>query len=73
MSSPELDGNKLAKGKCLVRKAKCLSSFTVGHQFFFLIKSASKGLTCYHDILCKSVIEHYHTRSALVEVHVSTI
>ena len=24
--------------------------------YSFLFKSASKGLTCYHDILCKSVI-----------------
>ena len=28
-----LDGNMLAKGKCLTRKAKCLSSSTKGRQF----------------------------------------
>ena len=35
-SRPDLDGNKLAKGMCLARKAreeKCLSSTTEGHHF----------------------------------------
>ena len=37
-SRPDLDGNKLAKGECLARKAsdeKCLSSSTEGRHFEF--------------------------------------
>ena len=37
-SRPDLDGNKPAKGKCLARINKGLSSSSEGHQFFFFEK-----------------------------------
>ena len=43
-STPDLDGNKLAKGMCLVRIKKCLSSGTKGRQFFcFELSRRRKG------------------------------
>ena len=47
ISRPDLDGTKLAKGKCLVRKVRLKSVYlevpTEGHQFFlFEFKPALK-------------------------------